>query len=221
MVCLWGRAIHENLRWKVTKSTSLDKLDNLDSETWRDFSTSNQNEMIYSYITFRRMVVSLLKDSATGAVDLLRTSFIGHLDTTSVSDLQRPLADFLAAEEVLKSEGNDYRIASAFIDSFVRRYVIPAKYPRSPSTLAPKEYEDGPLDILETLKMAIRFFDKELIRLAPVQSYKGSGKAIRVGGNHSVRVPRESVYDTELSRILTNWLNRTEKIPNYRAVAPP
>ncbi|KAF9413040.1 hypothetical protein BGZ76_005106 [Entomortierella beljakovae] len=81
MVCLCGEAIAENLRSKVNLKTK-----NLDYQTWYDFSTDQQNEKIFSYKTFQRMVNSLMMDSANGAVDLLRTRFIGYLDDVSVMD---------------------------------------------------------------------------------------------------------------------------------------
>ncbi|ORZ11009.1 hypothetical protein BCR41DRAFT_356765 [Lobosporangium transversale] len=188
MICLCGRSIHENLRSKVNDSTNC-----LDYDTWQDFSTDNQNERMLSYHTFRRMTDSLLTESATDAVNLLRTRFIGYLGDKSISDMeQRKLADFLTAEGVLISlGGSNYCMASAFIDSF--------------------ESQGELLDILETMKIALRFFDKNLIMQAGSRSYKGSGETVKVMGNCNVSVPRESVYDTELMRVLTNWLNKAEE----------
>ncbi|KAF9896603.1 hypothetical protein BX616_007128 [Lobosporangium transversale] len=159
------------------------------------------------------MVDSLLSESATDAVNLLRTDFIGYLGDISISDMeQQRLADFLTAEGVLiRLDGSNYRMASAFIDSFVRRYIIPSKYPHAPSESPPKESQGELLDILETMKIALRFFDKNLIMQAGSRSYKGSGKTVKVMGNCNVSVPRESVYDTELMRVLTNWLNKAEE----------
>ncbi|ORY89524.1 hypothetical protein BCR41DRAFT_365995, partial [Lobosporangium transversale] len=197
MICLCGRSIHEDLRSKVDGSTKC-----LDYDTWQDFSTDNQNKRMLSYHTFRRMVDSLLNESATDAVNLLRTDFIGYLGDISITDMeQQRLADFLTAEGVLiRLDGSNYRMASAFIDSFVRRYIIPLKYPHAPSESPPKK-RGGSLDILEIMKIALRFFDKDLILQAEDRSYKSSGE----------HVPRESVYDTELMRVLTNWLNKTKK----------
>ncbi|ORY98435.1 P-loop containing nucleoside triphosphate hydrolase protein [Lobosporangium transversale] len=207
MICLCGRSIHEDLRSKVNGSTKC-----LDYDTWQDFSTDNQNERMFSYHTFRRMVDSLLSESATDAVNLLRTYFIGYLGVISISDMEKQrLADFLTAEGVLiRLDGSKYCMASAFIDSFVRRYIIPSKYPHAPSESPPKK-RGGSLDILEIMKIALRFFDKNLIMQAGSRSYKGSGKTVKVMGDCNVSVPRESVYDAELMRVLTNWLNKTEE----------
>ncbi|KAF9433089.1 hypothetical protein BGZ76_009907 [Entomortierella beljakovae] len=207
MICLCGRAIAQNLQSIVDESTKT-----LRFQTWQKFSTDNLNEKMLSYHTFRRMVDSLLSESATDAVNLLRFHFIGFLGDVDITHAhQRKLAKFLTAEGVLLSgDGNTYRMASAFIDSFIRLNVIPLRYPNAPSTLAPKKYEGGPLDILETLKVALRFFDRDLMTWAAERSYKDSG-SLKVDGNSKVRVPRESVYDTELMRILTNWLSKTEQ----------
>ncbi|KAF9895533.1 hypothetical protein BX616_009472, partial [Lobosporangium transversale] len=43
------------------------------------------------------------------------------------------------------------------------------------------------------------------------RSYKSSGRTVKVMGDYNASVPRESVYDTELMRVLTNWLNKTKK----------
>ncbi|ORZ08252.1 hypothetical protein BCR41DRAFT_359554 [Lobosporangium transversale] len=124
---------------------------------------------------------------------------------------QQRLADFLTAEGVLiRLDGSNYRMASAFIDSFVRRYIIPSKYPNAPSESPPKK-RGGSLDILEIMKIALRFFDKDLILQAEDRSYKSSGRTVKVMGDYNASVPRESVYDTELMRVLTNWLNKTKK----------
>lgn len=54
------------------------------------------------------------------------------------------------------------------------------------------------------MKEAVRFFDKDLVRRAHSRSYRNS--MWPVDGLRNACVPRESVYDTELMRILTNWL---------------
>ncbi|ORZ08255.1 P-loop containing nucleoside triphosphate hydrolase protein [Lobosporangium transversale] len=207
MICLCGRSIHEYLRSKVNDSTNC-----LDYDTWQVFSTHNQNKRMFSYHTFRRMVDSLLSESATDAVNLLRTDFIGYLGDISITDMeQQGLADFLTAEGVLiRLDDSNYRMASAFIDSFVRRYIIPSKYPNAPSESPPKEGQEALLNILETMKIALRFFDKNLIMQAGIRSYKRSGKTVKAMGRYNAKVPRESVYDTELMRVLTNWLNKIE-----------
>jgi hypothetical protein len=60
------------------------------------------------------------------------------------------------------------------------------------------------LNVLETLKESLKCFDKDTIRLAAFRSYKVS--PVKVGGASRTHVPRESVYDTELMGILSNWL---------------
>ncbi|KAF9347999.1 hypothetical protein BGX34_002758 [Mortierella sp. NVP85] len=204
MVCLCGMAIHNNLRSRVNRTNN-----RLDYRAWNEFSTSTLHRHIHGYNTFRRMVDTLLEDSASEAVDLLRMTFIGHLSTVSVPDTEEQKVDFLVAEGVLSKNEHGYCMASAYIDSFIRNYVILAKYPTCPSIPGPKQYEYGPLDILSTLKVAVQHFDKELLQQAPNRSYKSSG-GIMVDGRRGARVPRESVYDTELARILTNWLGRSE-----------
>jgi hypothetical protein len=155
------------------------------------------------------MIRSLLREEATSAVNLVQSRFVGFLDVVSLMDAkQEQDADFLTAEGVLlQSAPHDYHVASAFVDGLIRRYLIPEKFPNAPSTNPPMT-RDGRLCILEVLAQSLKFFDKELICLAAARSYKQS--KVNVGGFCAVPVPRESVYNTELMRILTNWLSKQE-----------
>lgn len=205
MVCLCGKAIHAELRPRMNRSEN----SRLDYLTWTEFSTSKLHEHIGNYSTFRRMVDALMKDSAVETVDLLRRDFLGHLEPRSVSDEDKTMADFLTAEGILLNRDDGCSMASAYIDTFVRRYVIPKKYPQCPSSIIPiekEDHQDRSLDVLAALKEALPFFDKGLISQSPTQSYKKSGGAIRVDGIIDKQVPRESVYDGELLRILSGWL---------------
>jgi hypothetical protein len=205
MVCLCGKAIHAELRPGMRRSEN----SRLDYRTWTEFSTSKLHEHIENYSTFRRMVDALMKDSAVDAVDLLRRDFLGYLKPRSVSDEDKTMADYLTAEGILLKSNDGYSMASAYIDTFIRRYVIPKKYPRYPSSIIPIEQEahqDRSLDVLAALKEALPFIDKGLISQSPTRSYKKSGGAIKVDGITDKQVPRESVYDGELLRILSGWL---------------
>ncbi|KAF8984674.1 hypothetical protein BGZ46_007275 [Entomortierella lignicola] len=42
-------------------------------------------------------------------------------------------------------------------------------------------------------------------------SYKKSESSVKVDDHFNTKVPRDSVYDTELMRILTDWLGTTEQ----------
>jgi hypothetical protein len=98
-------------------------------------------------------------------------------------------------------------MASDFVDGLVRRYLIPEKFPNAPSTLPPVT-SGGQLSVLGVLTESLKFFDKDLIRLAAARSYKQS--KVNVGSLRAVRIPRESVYETELIKVLTNWLSKQE-----------
>lgn len=128
MICLCGRAIAENLF-----SLSDYRSSNVGYKAWLEFSASQLGKMIYSYPTFRRMVDSLLSESATDAVNLLRNRFVGCLDEISIHNHnveEKKQAEFLTAEGVLRKSDlhyNHYCMASAFIDLLIRQYVIPQK----------------------------------------------------------------------------------------------
>jgi len=68
--------------------------------------------------------------------------------------------------------------------------------PYNPST--------GTLDILKALKQVICVFDKETIKSH--NSFKLARVLVNNANNREV--PRESVYDVKLYRIMLNWLGR-------------
>ncbi len=154
------------------------------------------------------MVNSLLSDEAADAVKLLQSHFVGFLGKVSIKDSEKQKqADFLTAEGVLlklQVTGDSYCMALAYINSFIQWHVIPQKFRNAPSRPIPMQFTSGPLDILGIFKESIKFFNKDLIHGAVFLSYKQS--KVRVGGAIDTPVPWESVYDTELMRILTNWL---------------
>src|SRR5215212_2892135 len=115
MICLCRRAIADNLQDEVNQSKSLTY------KTWQDFSMNKLDDKIHTYLTFKRMVNSLLCEQATDAVNLLRSHFIGFLGDVSIKDPEKKKqADFLTAEGVLlkpEIDGSRYCMASALIDS--------------------------------------------------------------------------------------------------------
>ena len=62
----------------------------------------------------------------------------------------------------------------------------------------------GTLDILKALKQVVCVFDKETIKSC--NSFKLARVLVNNANNREV--PRESVYDAELYRIMSNWLGR-------------
>ena len=153
------------------------------------------------------MVESLRRAEAEDAVGLLRSRFLGFLGDVTVFDEEEDLADFLTTEGVLLRPDPvvpTYRMASALVDGLLRRKVIAYKFRNAPSTEPPFQNSRTSLHVLTALTQSLKCFDKELVRLAPSRSYKSS--KVKVSGSSDVQVPRESIYDTELMRILSNWL---------------
>ena len=66
---------------------------------------------------------------------------------------------------------------------------------------------NGSIDILEVLKVAVREFDQGTIALGSSRSYKSSNH-LYVNSEHYIKVLRESTYDAEMYRILVNWLRK-------------
>ena len=159
--------------------------------------------------TFRRMKESLLSDEANDAIELLRLRFAGFLDdVTPADDVERQFANFLTSEGVLKkTTQTDYCMASPYVDGYIRTIVLPAKYLNSPTQSPPTQLNSDALHVPEVVVECLNYFDRSVVRLAPSRSFKSSLK-LHVNGRSHVQVPRESVYDSELLRLLTNWFTR-------------
>ncbi|CAG8719209.1 14047_t:CDS:2, partial [Rhizophagus irregularis] len=202
LVCLCGKAISYSLVKKLDEGRSLD------FKLWSKFLVSSLmfNSMIM-YLTFKKMVDDLLRPDAKEALDFLRSVFIGFFDFIQINIInERRLADFLTVEGVLirKSDTEfSYRMSSIFVDGLVRREVIPLLYKSCPTIPVPRIDEDY-LKVLDVLIESIRCFDKTIICNAFKRSFKTA--LVKVGGRQNRMVPRESVYDTELNRILVNWI---------------
>jgi hypothetical protein len=203
MVCLCGRII----------SNKLDTLLDHGSRTlpycnWASIRTAALYDDINSYNTFRSMVESLCKDRAKAAVQLLRAKFAGYLDDVILQHSDEAIADFLTAEGVLlrPSAALCYRMASPLIDGLIRQQVIPIQFPDAPWIVPPCRSQSTDLCVMQTLIQSLKFFDKDLIYLASTRLYKKAN--VPVGRVSSATVPRESVYDTELMRVFTNWLGK-------------
>ncbi|CAG8629423.1 3186_t:CDS:2, partial [Diversispora eburnea] len=69
----------------------------------------------------------------------------------------------------------------------------------------PLQVNSSAINILEVMKSAVRTFNKNTIARGSSRSYKSSNH-LQVDSKCNVHVPRESVYDAEMYRILHNWL---------------
>ncbi|RHZ75162.1 hypothetical protein Glove_217g51 [Diversispora epigaea] len=183
LICFCGRSIDDYLIGKIQNQ-------HLDSAIWQSFSVESLHEHMLSYLTFRKMIKTLTSEISKRAMELLRFRFLGFLVNEGV----------LLMDEATK---NQFKISSAYIDGLIRRHVVPKVYPSAPQIRIPRT-SNGSLAILKTLKESIRLFDKEIISRSSVCSYKRA--RVKVDGLSNKTVPRESVYDTELSRVLFNWL---------------
>jgi hypothetical protein len=203
-VCLYGRAMSNFFPNLVDFKTN-----RLLYQNWVQFSAKKLPDILNAGpIVFKRMIDSLQSQEATSALNLYRTQFAGSFDFVSFDSENNlaKLADFLTSEGVLlrpDSDAQNYRVVSPMTDTLIRKFVIPTKFPGSPPSIPPKT-EDGHLIVLDVLTEAIRHFDMDHMRNARLNSFKSS--KVMVGGGRGMLVPRESVYETELMRILSNWL---------------
>ncbi|GJJ77627.1 hypothetical protein EMPS_09986 [Entomortierella parvispora] len=168
-----------------------------------------------SYGTFQRLIRDLRGESEhqKAALAFYRSRFLGNASDVTLQVTAHPdreLARFLVALGLLLAEeedgtGDGFKVASPLMDSFVLQIVIPSMYRNAPTTSPP--LRDGSLDVMEIIKSALHFFDKLFIYQAHGLSYKSSPYAVLVNGSRRQSVPRESVYDSEMTRIFRNWLS--------------
>ena len=197
MVCICGMVVLDNLMSLLSGARALSFSD------WQKFPITKLYDEIFAHNTFRRMLISLRDEKSRDAVQLYRSRFAGFPDDVEIAPGQEDLADFLTGEGVLLRPvvtELKYRMTSPLTDALVRLQVIPSHFPNMP--LSPVRETHG--DVLAILMEALKCFDKNLIKSAYDHSFKSS--KVYVNGSLRAQVPRESVYDTEMLRILCNWL---------------
>lgn len=204
MVCLCGRTIYRNVQTLVGPQSRT-----ISYYHWQRFPAEWLYGEISLYNTFHSMIQSLSRAEASSSVDLLRSQFAGFLgDVTLTDEKAKKDADTLTSEGVLLKLNPAmacYRMASPLVDGLVRNQLIPARFPNAPSSPLPLQHT-GDVDVLGILIESLKFFDKALILNASSCSYKTP--KVKIHGPHGRHVPRESVYDTELMRILANWVRK-------------
>ncbi|RHZ88674.1 hypothetical protein Glove_21g216 [Diversispora epigaea] len=200
LVCLCGRAIDRKLLAVLENGT------HLSFEIWERFSAFLLGNEILEYSTFIRMKDALMKNDTDTrrTVNLIRSDFLVNNDPIYVADNKKDLALFLTAEGVLVSgeDAGTFKISSPFVHWLVFQRIIPQVFPTSPKVEVPYYSSTGTLDILKTLKQVICVFDQEAIKSC--NSFKLARVLVNNANNR--KVPRESVYDAELYRIMSNWL---------------
>ena len=204
MVCLCGHMIYRNWKTLIFHQSRT-----ISYYSWQRFPAERLYEQISSYNRFISMIKSLSRPEASSSVDLLRSQFTGFLGNVTLTDEKaKKDADALTSEGVLLKLDPAvacYQMASPLVDGLIRNQLIPAIFPNAPSSPLPCQ-DTGDVNVLGILTESIKFFDKALILNASSCSYKKP--KVKIHGLHGHNVPRESVYDTELMRILANWLRK-------------
>ncbi|RUS14156.1 hypothetical protein BC937DRAFT_94264 [Endogone sp. FLAS-F59071] len=203
LVNLCGRAIES-----YTQEHAHTLKGQLSYERWKLYSGEPLGQKIAEYRTFDKMIKSLSKDSSRKANDILRSYFLGYQDVvrlTNQNDIA--CANILVSEGVLisiESQTNSFKMSSPLVDSIIRQRVLPLLDTHAPKT-APIKLENGAFNIWNLVATATSYFNKNILRNAVYRSFKlvGSGK---VENRTHCEVPRESVYQSELARILILWI---------------
>lgn len=179
----------------------------VDMDHWGSVRNTLLTEM-GRYGTFQRLVNDLtqMSDQQQSALRYYRLHFLGNSSDKAVKDDKHDsLAEYLTALGVLYPDpvqAKTFTIASPLMDSFIRQMVIPCAFPNAPNT--PPRRPNRTLDILSIIRSTLRLFDKDFVDHATSSSFKLA--PVNVNGRRSNPVPRESVYDSEMTRICKNWL---------------
>ncbi|RUS20152.1 hypothetical protein BC937DRAFT_86262 [Endogone sp. FLAS-F59071] len=203
LVNLCGRAIQS-----YTQEHAHTLKGQLSYRRWKLYSGEPLRQKIAEYHTFDKMIKSLSKDSSRKANDILRAYFLGYQDVVRLTNLNDiACANFLVSEGVLisiENQTNSFKMSSPLVDSIIRRRVLPLLDTHAPKT-APIKLENGTYNIWNLVATATSYFNKNILRNAIYRSFKlvRSGK---VENRTHCEVPRESVYQSELARILILWI---------------
>jgi len=93
------------------------------------------------------------------------------------------------------------------VHSYLLNQIIPTLRRSFPPGLVP-EKENGKMDVIAMLKIALPYFDSRLMQLARIGSFKLSEIA-----HKGQQVPQEAVYQSELQTVLQSWLVGWTLIP--------
>ena len=153
------------------------------------------------------MVISLQKPKSKNALNFFQDHFLvdfGH-EINVTTDINS--AEYLASEGVLVpgEKAGAFKLSSPLVRWLILQRVIPNAFPSCPREEIPFFNDSQYLDTLIVLKLAVKSFDRNIISLARLRSFKTA--KVWVNGRRNQHVPRESVYDAELYRILRNWLS--------------
>ncbi|RGB29297.1 hypothetical protein C1646_672570 [Rhizophagus diaphanus] len=200
LVSLCGRAIEDNLLRKLDKRI-------LTYKTWECYKVSSLMDAMVDYQTFRNLVNSLNSPEARVALNFFRNNFLVDFGYEVKVTTEINSAEYLASEGVLVpgEEAGAFKLSSPLVRWLILQRVIPNVFPSRPREEIPFFKNSQDLDTLIALKFAVITFDKDIISLACFRSFKTA--KVWVNGKRNQHVPRESVYDAELCRILRNWLS--------------
>ncbi|CAG8610548.1 16725_t:CDS:2 [Funneliformis mosseae] len=198
LVSICGRAIEDNLLRKLNKRL-------LTYKTWECYKVSSLMDAMVDYQTFRNLVNSLKGPENKDALNFFRNNFLVDFGHEVKVTIDINSAESLASEGVLvpAEEAGAFKLSSPLIRWLILQRVIPIVFPSCPRNDVPFFKDSKVLDTLVTLKLATKSLDKDIISLARIRSYKIA--KVWVNGESNQPVPRESVYDAELCRVLRNW----------------
>ncbi|CAJ0750121.1 20050_t:CDS:2, partial [Entrophospora sp. SA101] len=200
LVCICGKAIDD-------KMTRLLELRHLPVAKWKKFVITYLIPELFKYATFKSIITTLKASTSKEYVVFLRSHFLyDPYAQVSVNYNDDDKVIFLSRHGILRpgEEPYTFMMASPLLSAVIQQCVIPAFFPCFPKYQPPSKLDES-LDLLGTLKAAVYCFDQQTLINATKHSHKQAHVDI---GKNNVLVPRESVYQQELTSILSNWFKQ-------------
>lgn len=132
---------------------------------WERYKVRSLMDTIVMYSTFRNMVQSLWGSKAKNAMDFFRKNFLVDFGHEVNPTIDTNDAEYLADEGVLVPGEvvGSFKLSSPLVRWLILQHVIPAVFSSCPSSNIPFLVGTRNLDTLYALRLAIKYFDKDVI----------------------------------------------------------
>jgi hypothetical protein len=175
-------------------------------EDWIRYASQLLIRELPGWPTMQKLVETLKKPIAQSSRMLLLTHFLPSNSSITVNEQETPLARYLTAEGALvnKKEPQTYEIPSPLIRNLLLRHLI-QEFPLQnvPKEPIPFRNEGTELDVVEILKISLKYFNRETLSMSSRYAYK---RARTAGIKRDMFVPQEGVYQVQLYSVLEKWI---------------
>jgi hypothetical protein len=207
LICLCGKHLLEILM----KGRSF-----VTYEEWIRYASELLVKNLPEWPTMQKMVDTIRNPISEKARKLLFTHFLPSLLPIEITAQELNLAEFLTAEGAL-SKANQafmFQIPSPLIRNLLLSTLIyHIQVKNLPKEPIPFFNGGNQLNIIEIIKISLKYFDLETLTLSISNSFKGSRA---FGMKRETPVPQEGVYHEQLYSIFLFWLQKPMINPSQK-----